>query len=58
MTQFEKELLKVLKSIQKELYTMNRNKEQSSVVNTAILPNFLSYPITFDDNADSADRSR
>ncbi len=58
MSPFEKELLKVLKNIEKELHIMNRKEELPIKTGTAFLPNFMTHPLTFDDNADSADRLR
>jgi len=58
MSPFEKELLKVLKNIEKELHIMNRKEELPITTGTSFLPNFMMHPLTSEGVAESADRSR
>lgn len=58
MSPFEKELLKVLKNIEKELHVMNRKEELPIKTGTAFLPNFMAHPLTSEGVTESADRSR
>ena len=58
MSPFEKELLKVLKNIEKELHIMNRKEELPITTGTSFLPNFMMHPLTSEGVAESADRLR
>ena len=49
MSPFEKELLKVLKNIEKELHIMNRKEELPIKTGTTFLPNFMTHPLTSKD---------
>lgn len=64
MSPFEKELLKVLKNIEKELHIMNRKEQPAGEISTPIIPNpnffpnFMTHPLTSEGVTESANRSR